>query len=242
MVETLTAAAFGPMPAPEQAPSGQDCRRRRPARRRRRPSTPTADSSPCCVEQALRFRPRSRASRQTSTSSAGRCAGGTKAPTRDRAARVAEWAWPYPEHHLEKITPGERLLRGLDSPGAVHRARPVGIPHHRMHDARHFYAIRTVRAGTPYELVARQLGHADVQMVATRYGRYAPQSDERDRWEKVAAQTRRTNSARDRCERRIGEFGCIFGCTASKTTRANHNQVIGSSIAGVGLEPTTPAL
>jgi len=27
-----------------------------------------------------------------------------------------------------------------------------------------------------------------VQMVATRYGRYAPRSDERDRWEKIAAQ------------------------------------------------------
>ena len=57
-----------------------------------------------------------------------------------------------------------------------------------MHDARHFYAIRAVRAGTPYELVARQLGHADVTMVAKVYGRFAPRSDERDRWEKIAAQ------------------------------------------------------
>ncbi len=72
--------------------------------------------------------------------------------------------------------------------GDVPRGRPRVLDlHHRLHDARHFYAIRRERAGTPYELVARQLGHADVQMVARVYGRYAPRSDERDRWEKLAA-------------------------------------------------------
>jgi hypothetical protein len=35
--------------------------------------------------------------------------------------------------------------------------------------------------------VARQLGHADIAMVAKVYGRFAPRSDERDRWEKIAA-------------------------------------------------------
>jgi hypothetical protein len=45
-----------------------------------------------------------------------------------------------------------------------------------------------VRAGTPYKLVARRLGHAEVQMVAKVYGRFAPRSEERDRWEKVAAE------------------------------------------------------
>jgi len=73
--------------------------------------------------------------------------------------------------------------------GKAHRDRLValGLPHHRVHDSRHFYAIRAIRAGTPYELVARQLGHADVAMVAKVYGRFAPRSDERDRWEKIAA-------------------------------------------------------
>ena len=47
--------------------------------------------------------------------------------------------------------------------------------------------LRSIRAGTPYELVARQLGHADIAMVAKVYGRFAPRSDERDRWEKIAA-------------------------------------------------------
>ena len=93
---------------------------------------------------------------------------------------------------LATLTPGERLFRGLDrwDVGDAHRDRLIalGLPHHRVHDARHFYAIRAVRAGTPYELLARQLGHADVTMVARIYGRYAPRSDERDRWEKIAAQ------------------------------------------------------
>jgi hypothetical protein len=48
-------------------------------------------------------------------------------------------------------------------------------------------AIRAIRAGTPYELVARQLGHANIAMVAQVYGRFAPRSDERDRWERIAA-------------------------------------------------------
>ena len=34
----------------------------------------------------------------------------------------------------------------------------------------------------------RQLGHADVQLVARVYGRYAPRSDERNRWERIAAE------------------------------------------------------
>ena len=47
--------------------------------------------------------------------------------------------------------------------------------------------LRSIRAGTPYELVARQLGHADIAMVAKVYGRFPPRSDERDRWERIAA-------------------------------------------------------
>jgi hypothetical protein len=39
---------------------------------------------------------------------------GTKAHTRDRVVRVAEWAWPYLELHLSTLTPAERLFRGLD--------------------------------------------------------------------------------------------------------------------------------
>ena len=88
------------------------------------------------------------------------------------------WVQFYPRQDLahvllglearpETLLPGERLFQGLDrwQVGDVHRDRlkALGLPHHRVHDARHFY---TVRAGPPYELVASQLGHAYVKMVA----------------------------------------------------------------------------
>jgi hypothetical protein len=44
------------------------------------------------------------------------------------------------------------------------------------------------RAGAPFELIARQLGHRDVAMVAKVYGRFKPDTEERDRWERIAAQ------------------------------------------------------
>jgi len=113
--------------------------------------------------------------------------GRAKSLLQDDGARFG-LATRFPVHTLQEF------VRGLASHrwqvGDVHRERlrVLGLPHHRVHDSRHFYAIRAVRAGTPYELVARQLGHADVQMVARVYGRYAPRSDERDRWERIAAQ------------------------------------------------------
>ena len=116
---------------------------------------------------------------------------GTKSHSRDRVVRVAEWAWPYLEEHLRTVLPGERLFRGIHrwraSDEHGERIRALGLPHHRLHDARHFYAIRAIRAGTPYELVARQLGHATIAMVAKVYGKFLPNSDERDRWERIAA-------------------------------------------------------
>ena len=139
---------------------------------------------------------------------------GTKAHTRDRIVRIADWAWSYIEDYVGLLTPGERLFRGVDrwEVGRAHRDRLValGIPHHRLHDARHFYAIRAVRAGTPYELVARQLGHADVTMVARIYGRYAPRSDERDRWERIASQLDEPAKAPERNEK-DGHVGAKAG-------------------------------
>ena len=117
---------------------------------------------------------------------------GTKAWTRDRIARVADWAWPYVEAHLGAVLPGERVFRGTDRWEASdyhrERLRALGLPHHRLHDSRHHWAVRMVRAGMPLELVARQLGHRDVVMVAKVYGRLVPSSPERDRWEEIATQ------------------------------------------------------
>ena len=43
------------------------------------------------------------------------------------------------------------------------------------------------RAGAPFDLIARQLGHRDVAMVAKVYGRFKPDTEERDRWERIAS-------------------------------------------------------
>jgi len=116
---------------------------------------------------------------------------GTKTHTRDRIVRVADWAWPFLAPVLRGKLPAASLFPGLDRWDAGHEHRKhlkaLGLEHHRLHDARHFYAIRAVRAGTPYELVARQLGHADVTMVAKVYGRFAPGHHDRERWEQIAS-------------------------------------------------------
>ena len=115
---------------------------------------------------------------------------GTKAWTRDRIARVADWAWPFVAAHLVTVLPGERVFRGVDRHQAsdVHRERlrALGLEGYRLHDARHHWAVRMARAGAPFELIARQLGHRDVAMVAKVYGHFKPDTEERDRWERVA--------------------------------------------------------
>jgi integrase len=77
------------------------------------------------------------------------------------------------------------VFRGLDwwAVGDVHpqRLRAIGLEGYRLHDARHHWAGRMARAGPPFELIARQLGHRDVTMVAKVYGRFKPDTEGRDR-------------------------------------------------------------
>jgi integrase len=116
---------------------------------------------------------------------------GTKAWTRDRIARVADWSWPFVAEHLAGVMPGERVFRGINrfqaSETHRERLRALGLTGYRLHDARHHWAVRMARSGAPFELIARQLGHRDVTMVAKVYGRFKPDSEERDRWERIAA-------------------------------------------------------
>ncbi len=116
---------------------------------------------------------------------------GTKAWTRDRMALVADWAWLHVERHLRAVLPGERVFRGVHrwAAGDMHRerCRALGLTGYRLHDARHHWAVRMIRAGMPLELVARQLGHRDVVMVARVYGRFVPTTVERHRWERAAS-------------------------------------------------------
>jgi integrase len=117
-------------------------------------------------------------------------AAGTKTHSRDRIVRVAEWAWPYLEERLASLRPNDLLFPGLDRWAAsdAHRAacRLAEIENYQLRDQRHSYAVRAARAGTPAELIARQIGHADAVLVLKVYGRFMPSQQDRDKWEMIA--------------------------------------------------------
>jgi len=96
----------------------------------------------------------------------GRLAEGVSRGSDPRIAERAVSDVASPRGHLETLMPGERLFRDLyrrlvDDMHTV-RLKALRLANHRVHDARHFYAVRAVRAATPYELVARQLGPPDI--------------------------------------------------------------------------------
>ena len=61
------------------------------------------------------------------------------------------------------------------------------IVDYQLRDSRHTYAVRAIRSGASYEVVARQLGHADTAMVARVYGRFKPDEREKREWHRIAA-------------------------------------------------------
>ena len=87
----------------------------------------------------------------------------------------------------------------------------------------------------PYELVARQLGHADVAMVAKVYGRFAPRSDERDRWEKIAA-------AQDEKTKEMGALVGAIKTPNEKTKPANPKAVSRLSNSRGGTRTLDPGI
>jgi integrase len=118
-------------------------------------------------------------------------AAGTKSHARDRIVRVAEWAWPCVAELIKGKLPEVRLFALADRSKAskVHKriTESVGLKGCHLHDARHHWAVRQARAGTPAELIARQLGHSNPTMVLKVYGKFFPQSSDRERWERLAS-------------------------------------------------------
>lgn len=110
---------------------------------------------------------------------------GTKAHNRDRVVKVAVWARTEVESLWLNRSPAERLFEGA-------RYRLASLTHSRvaeslgfkvtLHDARHHWAVRSLRTGWPIEGVARQLGHADARMVVKVYGRFVPDDEDLERW------------------------------------------------------------
>jgi integrase len=116
---------------------------------------------------------------------------GTKTTARDRIAKVAEWAWPIVEKHVSLLTPNAPLFPGINrwTASDKHReaCKALEIEDYQLKDSRHTYAVRAIRAGAPFEVVARQLGHADTTMVVKVYGRFKPSEQEMTEWERIAA-------------------------------------------------------
>ncbi len=103
---------------------------------------------------------------------------GTKTASRDRQAYVLEWARPYLSRHVAALLPGALLFPNVTrwAPSVSHsKARKsLGIDDYSLRDSRHTFAVEMVKAGIPAEFIARQLGHADTQMVNKVYSRFAP--------------------------------------------------------------------
>jgi integrase len=131
---------------------------------------------------------------------------GTKSWTRDRLARVADWAWPWVAEHVATVLPGERVFRGLDrwAVGEAHRQRlrALGLEGYRLHDARHHWAVRMARAGAvrahrpPARAPRRRDGGEGVRSLQAGHG--GARSVGKDR-----CGTRR---------RKMAEFGCQGRC------------------------------
>ncbi len=120
------------------------------------------------------------------------------------------------------------------------RLRALGLIGYRLHDARHHWAVRMARAGAPFELIARQLGHRDVAMVAKIYGRFKPDTEERDRWERIAA-ARNIEKWPKKVPREVPRTVTDF--TPYMKSPPQVRSLVGvTMIAGAGLEPATPAL
>lgn len=107
---------------------------------------------------------------------------GTKNSWRSRPVFVQDWAWPYiaaaakgklPDAPLFVEAAGDAVTyyRAL----ASHRAavKAVKLPaDYTMHDARHSFAVRCMKAGVNPQVIANNLGHRDATMVLRNYGKH----------------------------------------------------------------------
>ena len=132
---------------------------------------------------------------------------GTKTSTGDRIARVADWAWPMLWDFAQPMLPATRLFpetRDRWTASDWHR-HTVGEgtkdTHGRviheglklrqrlpMKNARHHWAVRRLRSGSPIHVVQRQLGHESAKLALDVYGAFVPAGADRDRAEKNATE------------------------------------------------------
>jgi integrase len=116
-------------------------------------------------------------------------AAGTKAHTRDRVSLVADWAWPMVWGYAKTHLPTARLwsfTRWTVSDWQRATALKLGLAPLPLKNARHHWAVRMLRAGTPVAIVQRQLGHATAKLTLDTYGAFVPSGGDRAHWDAVA--------------------------------------------------------
>jgi len=111
---------------------------------------------------------------------------GTKNRWRDRIVLVEDWAWPiFLSAAKGKVGNAGLFTEDSGAPADYARARlehkaalkALGLnPAYTMHDARHSFAVRWMKAGHDPQLIANNLGHRDASMVLRIYGKYRPKA------------------------------------------------------------------
>lgn len=120
-------------------------------------------------------------------------ASGTKALTRDRMSRVAEWAWPFVSAYIEDMLPDTPLFPDWNRWTASdwHRETLTDLkiqPKYPLRNARDHWAVRAARAGTPIAVIQNQLGHSSPMLTLSKYGRFLPSASDRAKWEQAATE------------------------------------------------------
>lgn len=125
---------------------------------------------------------------------------GTKTRVRTRRVYLDRWAIPYIERSISMLTPDAHIFPEMNrwTPSDVHRAacKRLGIENYTLRDARHTWAVRATRAGASPEIVRRQLGHANTQMVNLVYAPFRPNEEEMTGWHERAEQQDLKNGTR----------------------------------------------
>lgn len=106
---------------------------------------------------------------------------GTKTTARTRVVSVEEWAMTRLAEYLRRApsTPAALLFEGVTKWRALKEQRKALRAlnldeRYTLHDARHSYAVRQMKAGQDPQMIAHNLGHKDAVMVFKIYGKYRP--------------------------------------------------------------------
>jgi len=101
---------------------------------------------------------------------------GTKTTTRNRRVPRIAIMEPFLRHALAYAEPGQMLFRpwGKMSRDVRRACRRAGVPEFTARTLRRSAATWLVRAGVPYEVAAKFLGHGSTAMLQKVYGQLAP--------------------------------------------------------------------